>query len=153
MTGHLTFEANGCAITYTYNGSVSSISGTEVYNADGTFTGTQSIATTQSIDVSAACLSMGETCAQFASANLAEWAPQCSPAADGGCTCTGSAQSAVHQFGTYSTSGNVLIETVNGGTPIGFGYCIHNGPQLTVIGATAMGPLGGATTYTVLTKQ
>ncbi len=150
-TGHLTREANGCAITNTYSGAASSVSGTVVYNADGTFTAGQSSAIPQSIDVPAACLSMGDTCAQFG-ATLPVQAAQCLPAANGGCICTGSAESIFHQFGTYSTTGNTLIETVNGGTPVGLGYCVQGGTQLTVIGATAMGPIGWANNYTVLTR-
>jgi hypothetical protein len=155
-TGHVTTrDANGCAITNTYTGVAPGVSGTLAYNADGTYTDSQFSTENQSIDVSAPCLSMGNSCAQFAAANLAAWSPQCSPAASGGCTCAGSIQGGFHQFGTYSTSGNTLIETVNGGTPIAFGYCVQStvqGTQLTIIGATAMGPMGGDTKYTVLTK-
>jgi hypothetical protein len=154
-TGHLTRESNGCAITNTFTGVAPAVSGTTTFGADGTFTVSQFSTENQSIDVSPTCLSMGQTCAQFASANLAAWTPQCSPTASGGCACAGSIQSGFHQFGTYSTSVNTLIETVNGGTPVGLGYCVQSAAQvtqLTLIGATAMGPMGGDTKYTVLTK-
>jgi hypothetical protein len=161
-------EQGGCAVGISIE--LSDASGSETFNADGTYMSDLSLSATLTFTIGAACLSANgvtATCAQEASAFTANMtAPSsgttisspftCAPAAGGGCSCTIS-ETASNQMasGTYMAVGTTVSQTETGGTASPSGYCVQ-GSELNLIESTqglSMGSMGNGVAKLVLTRE
>jgi len=124
----------------------STVSGTETFNADGTYMVDESTSESDTFSFGAACLSAGgvtKTCAQLASAlmstamaahplaTISPW--ECSQGrAVGGCSCNASVTVTGLASGTYTTAGSAVTLTPSAAMAETTGYCVR-GSELSLI--------------------
>ena len=170
LTGTIT-EPGSCTVDVSEV--LSTASGTETFNADGTYMVDESTSESDNFSFGAACLSAGgvtQTCAQLASAlmssamaahpsaTISPWECSQGPAV-GGCSCNASVTVPGLASGTYTTVGSAVTLTPSAAMAETSGYCVK-GSELSLIATSqelGMASLMSGFTFSgfafVLTKE
>jgi hypothetical protein len=152
-------RSNSCPAGITVNFSNFTVKGTVTFNADNTYSTQGTAGGTVTETIPAECLRRGGvqiTCAQLQQ-SLQVQAPDGRCSGNSACTCTFTIENQpTEAMGTYSTSGNILTVTPDGGEASSGSYCAT--PTEVSFSAMSMSSLGmmdmtAATSSTVLTKE